>query len=96
MERLAALAQDENNGELMEALNDMQAQDMTNLFNTLSEKCFSRCVTTFRSRQLDRNENNCLEICAQRFMKHYQRIGMRFADENTQQQAQQQVQQQSQ
>lgn len=76
------LAQGGENVELMEALNDMQASDMSNMFNNLAATCFNRCVNNFRSRILDSKEQQCIETCATRFIKHYQRVGLRFADEN--------------
>lgn len=68
---------------------------MQQLFSSVSTQCFNRCITNFRGRTLDSTEKKCIETCSKKFMAHYQRVGVRFADENAlQQQAAAQAQQQ--
>eukprot|EP00965_Chrysotila_dentata_P004672 151991-Pleurochrysis_carterae.AAC.1 len=40
------------------------------MFNGLVERCFSECVTGFRSKQLSGPEEKCVGTCANKFLKH--------------------------
>jgi len=44
------------------------------------ERCFSECVHAFRGKSLDEKEEKCMSQCSQKFLKHSQRVGMRFAE----------------
>ncbi|RRT52691.1 hypothetical protein B296_00044129, partial [Ensete ventricosum] len=52
------------------------------MYNTLVERCFSDCVDTFRRKSLDKQEETCVRRCAEKFLKHSMRVGMRFAELN--------------
>jgi import inner membrane translocase subunit TIM9 len=69
------------------------------MYNNLVNICFEPCVTSFRSKTLDKSEIACVEQCASRYIKMTQRVGLRFAEHQamqhqraTQQQQQQQQQ----
>ena len=51
------------------------------MYNTLSERCFATCISSFRSKSLDKYETSCVENCAERFIKMTQRVGLRFAED---------------
>jgi import inner membrane translocase subunit TIM9 len=56
------------------------------MYNTLVERCFEGCVSSFRSKTLDKSEISCLENCAGRYIKMTQRVGLRFAEHQAMQQ----------
>jgi import inner membrane translocase subunit TIM9 len=56
------------------------------MYNTLVERCFDTCVTSFRSKAMDKYEITCTEQCASRYIKLTQRVGLRFAEHQAMQQ----------
>ncbi|KAA8549268.1 hypothetical protein F0562_000952 [Nyssa sinensis] len=52
------------------------------MYNSLVERCFNDCVDTFRRKSLDKQEETCVRRCAEKFLKHSMRVGMRFAELN--------------
>lgn len=52
------------------------------MYNSLVERCFTDCVDTFRRKTLDKQEETCVKRCAEKFLKHSMRVGMRFAELN--------------
>lgn len=56
------------------------------MYNTLVERCFGTCVSSFRSKSLDKYETSCMENCASRYIKMTQRVGLRFAEHQAMQQ----------
>jgi len=69
---------------VLEKLNEMQVQDSMNTYNGLVETCFKQCVTHFKAKDLDKDEEACVGRCVQKFMAYSQRVGQRFADVNRQ------------
>jgi len=39
------------------------------MYNTLTERCFQTCISSFRSKSLDKHETSCVENCAERYIK---------------------------
>lgn len=56
------------------------------MYTRLVDRCFGSCVTSFRSKSLDKSEIACAENCASRFLKMTQRVGLRFAEHQAMQQ----------
>jgi import inner membrane translocase subunit TIM9 len=56
------------------------------MYNNLVERCFDACVSSFRSKALDKSETACVEQCASRYVKMTQRVGLRFAEHQALQQ----------
>jgi import inner membrane translocase subunit TIM9 len=50
------------------------------MYNNLVERCFDGCVSSFRSKTLDKSETGCVENCGARYVKMTQRVGLRFAE----------------
>ncbi|KAL7525375.1 hypothetical protein ACHAXR_000984 [Thalassiosira sp. AJA248-18] len=73
-------------GEFMKTLEQMQMKDSLTMYNTLVERCFGTCVSSFRSKSLDKKETSCVENCAERYIKMTQRVGLRFAEHQAMQQ----------
>ncbi|KAI3880431.1 hypothetical protein MKW92_044241 [Papaver armeniacum] len=51
-------------------IDQLQVRDSLRMYNSLVERCFVDCVDTFRRK------------CAEKFLKHSMRVGMRFAELN--------------
>lgn len=52
------------------------------MYNSLVERCFVDCVDTFTRKTLQKQEETCVMKCAEKFLKHTMRVGMRFAELN--------------
>lgn len=63
-------------------VNQRQLRDFGRLFNSLTTRCFESCVDDFTSRALTTRESECTEKCITKFMKHSERVGARFQEEN--------------
>ncbi|CAO1617282.1 unnamed protein product [Sympodiomycopsis kandeliae] len=63
-------------------VNQRQMRDFGKLFNSLTERCFNSCVEDFTSRALTSRESECTDKCITKFMKHSERVGARFQEEN--------------
>ncbi|KAF8349346.1 Tim10/DDP family zinc finger protein [Amanita rubescens] len=59
-----------------------QMQDFLKLYATLVEKCFNSCCNDFTSKALSSKEDQCIANCAEKFLKHSERVGARFAEVN--------------
>jgi mitochondrial import inner membrane translocase subunit TIM9 len=46
------------------------------------DRCFNDCVQDFTSDSLTSRENTCLTRCAEKFLKHSERVGTRFQEQN--------------
>mmetsp|Transcript_23151 Transcript_23151/g.48906 ORF Transcript_23151/g.48906 Transcript_23151/m.48906 type:complete len:97 (-) Transcript_23151:224-514(-) len=73
-------------GQFMQNLEQMQMKDSLTMYNNLVERCFNSCVSSFRSKSLDKYETSCVENCASRYIKMTQRVGLRFAEHQAMQQ----------
>ncbi|KAK6935864.1 Tim10-like [Dillenia turbinata] len=60
----------------------LQLRDSLRMYNSLVERCFTDCVESFRRKTLDKQEETCVKRCAEKFLKHSMRVGMRFAELN--------------
>ena len=67
-----------DNQEIMLYLNESQLRDSQRLFSDLSQRCFDACVSTFSTSHLQPKEKTCINNCSQRYMAHFQRVGIRF------------------
>ncbi|XXG66270.1 hypothetical protein AAC387_Pa05g3786 [Persea americana] len=63
-------------------IDHLQIRDSLRMYNLLVERCFSDCVDSFRRKSLDKQEETCVQRCAEKFLKHSMRVGMRFAELN--------------
>ncbi|KDN53158.1 putative TIM9-translocase of the mitochondrial inner membrane [Tilletiaria anomala UBC 951] len=59
-----------------------QMKDFMQLYTNLVERCFNNCCNDFTSRALTTKEDKCIEHCTLKFLKHAERVGARFAEEN--------------
>ena len=71
---------DQQKAEFMQHIETAQLQDSLKLYNRVVEQCFDNCVSSFRSKKLEDKESSCISKCAEKFIKHTQRVGVRFAE----------------
>ncbi|GMY39374.1 mitochondrial import inner membrane translocase subunit Tim9 [Fagus crenata] len=63
-------------------IDQLQIRDSLRMYNSLVERCFNDCVDTFKHKSLQKQEETCVRCCAEKFLKHSMRVGMRFAELN--------------
>lgn len=66
-----------------------QFKEFLQLFNKISEQCFTACVNDFSSRKVSTEENNCSIACLTKHLQSTQRISRRFQEEFIEQQMKQ-------
>eukprot|EP01038_Epipyxis_sp_PR26KG_P004173 gene4173-5940_t len=74
--------------EFLRHLEEQQMKDSLKMYNNLVESCFDKCVVVgwgggFNSKQLTDPEVKCMSQCAEKFLKLTQRVGFRFAEQQT-------------
>ncbi|GHJ87301.1 hypothetical protein NliqN6_3703 [Naganishia liquefaciens] len=62
-----------------------QMQDFMKLYSGLVERCFMSCAQDFTSKALTAKEGTCVQNCTDKFLKHSERVGARFAEHNAEQ-----------
>ncbi|QDZ23716.1 mitochondrial inner membrane translocase [Chloropicon primus] len=89
---------EEDKQKMVAMIDNMQMKDSLRMYNRLVEKCFNNCVSSFRRKNLDSEEERCVTKCCEKFLKHSARVSVRFAELNAGAEAmmQQQVLQQQQ
>ncbi|XP_078485985.1 mitochondrial import inner membrane translocase subunit Tim10 B-like [Ciona intestinalis] len=53
-------------------------KDFLIIYNSLTERCFTRCVTNMNHRYPTKEETSCIHNCAERFQKGNQRFMKQF------------------
>ena len=67
-------------------LTELQIQDSMQTFNSVVERCFSECVTSFRSKALDKAEEDCVKRCVVKtktFQDRVTQAAQLFRNENS-------------
>ncbi|GAA5957860.1 hypothetical protein JCM5350_000538 [Sporobolomyces pararoseus] len=59
-----------------------QMKDFMALYQNLVERCFNNCCNDFTSKALSSKEEFCVNTCADKFLKHSERVGLRFSEAN--------------
>ncbi|XP_008208702.1 mitochondrial import inner membrane translocase subunit Tim10 B [Nasonia vitripennis] len=49
-------------------------RDFLRLYNQISDTCFTRCTNTFTTRDIELDEANCVDTCAQKFIHTNHRV----------------------
>ncbi|KAL5581002.1 hypothetical protein UlMin_013444 [Ulmus minor] len=73
---------EEDNIRMSAMIDQLQIRDSLRMYNSLVERCFNDCVDTFKHKSLQKQEESCVRRCAEKFLKHSMRVGMRFAELN--------------
>lgn len=76
--------------QMQRIIEQKQMKDFMGLYSGLVERCFSGCINDFTSRALTTKETECVSHCTQKFLKHSERVGARFSEENARLMGQQQ------
>lgn len=80
------LKMDQLNGkeqqEFQRIVEQKQMKDFMRLYSNLVERCFSDCVNDFTSAKLTSKEQSCIMKCSEKFLKHSERVGQRFQEQN--------------
>ncbi|GJP52303.1 hypothetical protein CLOM_g11429 [Closterium sp. NIES-68] len=71
---------EEDKVRLTQMIENAQRRDGARMYNSLVERCFKDCVDNFRRKTLDKTEEQCVKRCAEKFLNHFARVGMRFAE----------------
>lgn len=83
LEAVAELPE-EHRQAMMATLEHMQVRDSLRMYNRLVQRCFTDCVTDFRSKALDSTEEKCVARCCEKYLNVTARTGMRFHEFFTQ------------
>lgn len=59
-----------------------QMKDFMKLYSNLVSRCFDDCVNDFTSTNLTNKESGCIMKCSEKFLKHSERVGQRFQEQN--------------
>jgi len=76
---------DAEKSDLLKFLPHLQLKEKLQLISSISDYCFNKCVSSFKSRTLDLNEDKCLRNCLRRELKSYERCAIRVAEHQQQQ-----------
>ncbi|PRT55875.1 Mitochondrial import inner membrane translocase subunit TIM9 [Wickerhamiella sorbophila] len=68
--------------EFQQLVEKKQMKDFMRLYSSLVERCFADCVNDFTSQQISAKEEACVNKCAEKFLKHSERVGQRFQEQN--------------
>ncbi|KAH6814563.1 Tim10/DDP family zinc finger protein [Perilla frutescens var. frutescens] len=63
-------------------IDQMQTRDSLSLYNKLSQRCFSDCVTTFYRKALGKQEEVCVRRCVEKFLRLSTEVAVRFGELN--------------
>ncbi|KAF7845490.1 mitochondrial import inner membrane translocase subunit Tim9 [Senna tora] len=50
------------------------------MYNSLVERCFTDCVHSFYRKSLTKQEETCVNRCAEKFSRHSVLLGLRFSE----------------
>ncbi|XP_021894569.1 mitochondrial import inner membrane translocase subunit TIM9 [Carica papaya] len=75
---------EEDKARMSAMIDHLQLRDSLRMYNSLVERCFTDCVDNFTRKTLQKQEETCVMRCAEKFLKHSMRVGMRFAELNSQ------------
>ncbi|KAG5233822.1 Mitochondrial import inner membrane translocase Tim9 family protein [Salix suchowensis] len=73
--------------DMLGGMEGLSKEDQTRMLSMienlqLRDRCFNDCVDSFTRKSLQKQEETCVMRCAEKFMKHSMRVGMRFAELN--------------
>ncbi|MBA0735671.1 hypothetical protein Gogos_019500 [Gossypium gossypioides] len=75
---------EEDKARMSAMIDHLQLRDSLRMYNSLVERCFNDCVDNFTRKTLQKQEETCVVRCAEKFLKHSMRVGLRFAELNSQ------------
>ncbi|KAB2089279.1 Mitochondrial import inner membrane translocase subunit Tim9 -like protein [Gossypium arboreum] len=75
---------EEDKARMSAMIDHLQLRDSLRMYNSLVDRCFNDCVDNFTRKTLQKQEETCVMRCAEKFLKHSMRVGLRFAELNSQ------------
>ncbi|KAK9868456.1 hypothetical protein WJX84_011026 [Apatococcus fuscideae] len=90
MEGMEDLPEAQRNA-LLQKIEELQVRDSLRTYNSVVERCFVDCVSSFRSKNLDSTEERCVTYVLRKVFEACARVGMRFGEMSSQ--SEQQMQQ---
>ncbi|KAJ9172340.1 hypothetical protein P3X46_015588 [Hevea brasiliensis] len=73
---------EEDQRRMAAVIEQLQVRDSMRMYNSVVERCFNDCVDSFTRKSLQKQEETCIMRCAEKFLKHSMRVGLRFAELN--------------
>ncbi|OAY57957.2 mitochondrial import inner membrane translocase subunit TIM9-like [Manihot esculenta] len=73
---------EEDQRRMAAVIDQLQVRDSMRMYNSVVERCFNDCVDNFTRKSLQKQEETCVMRCAEKFLKHSMRVGLRFAELN--------------
>ncbi|OAY61235.1 mitochondrial import inner membrane translocase subunit TIM9 [Manihot esculenta] len=73
---------EEDQRRMAAVIEQLQVRDSMRMYNSVVERCFNDCVDNFTRKSLQKQEETCVMRCAEKFLKHSMRVGLRFAELN--------------
>mmetsp|Transcript_8952 Transcript_8952/g.14236 ORF Transcript_8952/g.14236 Transcript_8952/m.14236 type:complete len:102 (+) Transcript_8952:71-376(+) len=70
---------------------DMMFSEMQEMYIGFVDRCFGKCVNTFRTRKLLSTEKECISNCVAKSLAHIKRVQLRFQEQNQMMNAQAQA-----
>ncbi|PVH22877.1 mitochondrial import inner membrane translocase subunit TIM9 [Candidozyma haemuli] len=67
--------------EFQQVVEQKQMKDFMRLYSNLVSRCFDDCVNDFTSANLTSKESTCIYKCSEKFLKHSERVGLRFQEQ---------------
>ncbi|CAG8694228.1 2760_t:CDS:2, partial [Cetraspora pellucida] len=64
--------------QIQRIIEQKQMRDFLKFYTNLVERCFNDCINDFTSKALTSKEETCINRCADKFLKHNERVGQRF------------------
>lgn len=68
--------------EFQKVVEQKQMKDFMRLYSDLVQRCFNDCVNDFTTKNLTSREDGCVLKCTEKFLKHSERVGARFQEQN--------------
>ncbi|CAO3676193.1 unnamed protein product [Rhizopus stolonifer] len=66
--------------EINNLLEQKQMDDFVNTFTNLVDCCFRQCANDFTTKAVSRKEAQCVQSCADKFLKHAELVAARFSE----------------
>ncbi|KAG2187948.1 hypothetical protein INT44_000698 [Umbelopsis vinacea] len=66
--------------QIAQMIEHKQMKDFLRLYSNLVQRCFNDCVNDFTTKSVTSKEEACVNKCADKFLKHSERVGARFGE----------------
>jgi len=83
MQNIMQNGTDLERSQVMEYFSENQMKEAAYVLSTVPTHCFDPCVENFSRKYLDDKEKRCIQNCVHRFTTAMDRVGTRFAEENS-------------